>query len=159
MSQAIQTVFGLFKFNDALFFERIGSLDDSTVSKRVSNRTNPVIWLAGHLLNSRKHMLELLGDNVELPWEPLFKTAYDTSADYPTISAVKETWAEVSAKLFKRLDRVSAQDLNRTLEYELPHRDNTVRGAVIFWCYHEAWHLGQIAYVRKCLGLEGLVPY
>ena len=58
-----------------------------------------------------------------------------------------------------KLAQVSESELTKELDYKLPHGDNTVRGALIFFAYHEAWHFGQIAYVRKCLGMEGLVPY
>ncbi|MDH3216909.1 MAG: DinB family protein [Candidatus Krumholzibacteria bacterium] len=159
MSEAIKTLSTIFKFDDSLFFEKIASLEDGVTVKTVSGQANPILWLAGHLLNSRRHMLELLGTKKDLQWAPFIRSAYDASTEYPKMSDIKETWSEISGQLFEALDQVSDEDLDRKLDYELPHGDNTVRGSIIFWAYHEAWHLGQIAYIRKCIGMEGLVPY
>lgn len=45
----------------------------------------------------------------------------------------------------------------KEIRWDLPNGDKTVRGALLFYAYHEAWHLGQIAYARKGMGMEGLV--
>jgi hypothetical protein len=47
----------------------------------------------------------------------------------------------------------------KEIDWNLPNGDKTVRGAILFYTYHEAWHLGQIAYARKGMGMDGLVPF
>ena len=57
------------------------------------------------------------------------------------------------------MNQASDDDLEKAIEWDLPNNDKTVRGAFLFYSYHEAWHFGQIAYARRSNGMEGLVPY
>ena len=108
---------------------------------------------------TRAHVLELFGRKIELPWTEKFRSKFDASTDYPDMAELQGAWNEISAQLFPALEQATDEDLDRKLDYELPHGENTVRGAVVFFTYHEAWHLGQIAFVRKSTGNDGLVPY
>jgi hypothetical protein len=159
MNQAIKSALELYKFDNALFQERIGSLENSVAGRRVSDKANPIIWVAGHITNSRTHLLELFGTKKDFEWAPLFQEPYDSAREYPDISVIKEAWTEVTNELFDKLGEASDDQLAREVGYKIPHGDNTVRGAIVFLLYHEAWHLGQIAYIRKCTDMEGLVPY
>jgi len=136
-------ILGLFKFNHNLFEEKIGALADEMVTERVSDHANPIIWIAGHLVNSRVHILELLGDKREYPWSELFNNAYDPDTNYPSISTLKEVWAEVSPEIFLRMESLTHEDLSANISYKLPHQQDSLAGALVFWLYHEAWHLGQ----------------
>ena len=117
------------------------------------------MWMAGHLTSIRYHLLDLLGEKKEFPWPKLFDDGFDAEKDYPEMSKIADAWNEISDAFQEKLAQASESDIAKELDYKLPHGDNTVRGALIFFAYHEAWHFGQIAYVRKCLGMEGLVPY
>ena len=159
IDQSISGLSGLFKFNDQLFYEKIGNLSDDQALDRVSASANPIIWIAGHLTNSRVHVLELLGVKNEHEWAQLFKDGYDQEIDYPKLSTLKDVWKQTSEEIFPRLDRLTEEELNQDIGYDLPHGVKALRGGLVFWLYHEAWHLGQISYIRKCMELEGLVPY
>ena len=39
---------------------------------------------------------------------------------------------------------------------DFPVPDKTIRGAINFLAYHEAYHLGQMGYLRKWLGKDSL---
>jgi len=159
MKQAVSSIANLFGFNSNLFQERIAELDQEQLSRRVSENANPIIWIAGHLTNSRIHVAELLGDKQEYDWMPVFKEAYDSGAQYPDIAELRQAWDKASETMMGRLESTTQEGLSEDIGYSLPHGDSTVGGALVFWLYHEAWHLGQIAYIRKCMEMEGLVPY
>jgi len=157
MTAAMQTVSNTFELGDRLFHDGVATLVDDDARRIVVDNANPVVWLAGHLLNSRKYLLELFGEDHELPWEPKFREKYDPTAEYPAMSQLADAWTDISESLRSRMARASETDFAREITWELPNGDKTVRGALLFYAYHEAWHLGQIAYARKAMGKEGLV--
>jgi uncharacterized damage-inducible protein DinB len=157
MTPAMQTISNTFELGDRLFREGVATLGDDEARRAVVDNVNPAVWLAGHLLNSRKYLLELFGDARELPWEPKFREKYDPSTEYPAMSQLADAWADISESLRSRMARASEADFAREIAWDLPNGDKTVRGALLFYAYHEAWHLGQIAYARRGMGKEGLV--
>ena len=159
MDPAMQTVLNTLKLDDRFFLNGIATLDDDTARRRIVDGANPILWMAGHLLNSRKYLLDLFGDEKALPWESKFKEKYDPSGDYPSMSELKDAWVSISDELLSKTEAASDDHFTRAIDWDLPNGDKTVRGAFLFYAYHEAWHLGQIAYARKGMGMEGLVPY
>jgi hypothetical protein len=159
MDSAMQTCLNTLKFDHEFFVHKIATLDDDAARQRVGEDVNPIVWIAGHLLNSRVYLLGLFGEERELPFDSCFKDKYDPSASYPSLAEMKDAWVGVSEELFAKMEQASDDHFQKPIDWNLPNQDKTVRGAVLFYTYHEGWHLGQIAYVRKALGMEGLVPY
>ena len=159
MELTVEAIKDLFEFNNKLYREGIFTLDDETARKRISESANPVIWLAGHLTMTRTHILELVAERIENPWYKLFRKAYDPGVQYPPMADIKEFWNQVSDPMLVGLAQLDSKDLSRDVGYDMPHGHKTLGGVLAFWIYHEGWHLGQIAYIRKCLGMDGLVPY
>jgi len=150
----------MFEFNNKLYINGIFELDDDTARKRISDNANPIIWLAGHLTMTRTHILELVGsDRAENPWYKLFRKAYDPEVEYPGLAEIKKFWGTVSDPMIEKMRELTPGEMARDIGYDLPHQRRDLAGGLVFWIYHESWHLGQIAYIRKCLGMEGLVPY
>jgi uncharacterized damage-inducible protein DinB len=158
MNPAMQTVLNTFELDDALFMNGVATLDDDTANLPVVSGTNSVKWLTGHLLNSRKYLLDLFGDSKELPWESKFREKFDPSAEYPSMAELKKAWVEVSDALSTKMKQASDDHYTQAIDWNLPNGDKTVRGALLFYGFHEAWHLGQIAYARKGMGMSALAP-
>ncbi|MDH3197978.1 MAG: DinB family protein [Candidatus Krumholzibacteria bacterium] len=159
MTPAMQTALNTLRFDNKLFLELVATLDDDTAHRRIADDVNPVIWIAGHLLNSRRYLLGLFGVESALPFEEQLKAKYNATADYPSMSDIKSAWIDISDALFRQMEQASEDQYTKKIDWNLPNGDKTVRGAVLFFTYHEAWHLGQIAYARKAMGMDGLVPY
>ncbi|MFQ5639909.1 MAG: DinB family protein [bacterium] len=159
MNSSMSVIAGLYKLGNSLFLDKIGHLDQELVVQKISGSTNPIIWLAGHITAVRYHLMNVLGTKSEFPWAKLFEDPYDASKDYPDMSEVKDAWVAVSDQLVDKICQASEETLQAELKYQLPHKDNTVRGAIVFFAYHESWHLGQISYIRKSLEMEGLVSF
>ena len=159
MNAAMETVANTLAIGDHFFVNSIATMDDDALRRRVVDNTNSVLWLAGHLLNMRMYLLGLFGDDRKLPWEQKFKDAYDPSADYPSMAELKEKWVSIAEALQKQMRAASDDHFEKAIDWNLPNGDKTVRGACLFYAYHEGWHLGQVAYARKGMGMAGLVPY
>lgn len=159
MHESISAAAKLLKFDNDLFLNKIANLEEKTANARINDNVSPVRWIAGHMTSTRAHVLQLLGGKFDVPWGSKFQDKYDPSVDYPGMSELRGAWTEISAQLFSRLEQAGPDILEEKLDYELPHGENTVAGAVVFFTYHEAWHLGQISLIRKSHDMEGVVPY
>ena len=149
----------MLKFNDDLFYKRIASLSKEEVHAQMNDELAPIIWNAGHLLNVRLGLLKQFGEQEGYDWQPLFREKYDPAKTYPTVMEIWEAWKKCSQELFQKIEAATEEELTREIKVNLPHSDSTIRGHIIFVLYHECWHYGQIAYMRRFQGMEGLVPY
>jgi uncharacterized damage-inducible protein DinB len=69
------------------------------------------------------------------------------------VAAMKAALPKLSAKYAE----LSDAELAAEAPFKLPTPDPTLRGMIAFFAYHESYHLGQIAYVRKWIGGPGIV--
>lgn len=157
MGKAIDDVRSLFQFNNVVFLEKVGDLEDAIASRRPMKEVNPIIWMVGHMTTTRNQALGLVGKPVQLSWASAFDKPYDPTAAYPSMSEVKTAWSEVSNRLHKALDKVDSDKLDKKIKLGAPVAREAVRGGVIFFLYHEAWHLGQVSYAMRGLGMDGLI--
>jgi hypothetical protein len=142
-----------------LFIEALAGLDRAALLDGCGGRSNPMIWIAGHLTLSRCNLANLVGDAREAPWPHLFARGSKGGdlRQYPEISEILKAWSDLSDSLMSRLGVMSHEELSARVDREIPTTDGTVRGAVAFSAYHEAYHIGQMGYLRSWLGHGGLV--
>ena len=159
MNAAMQTSLNTFRLNDQLFARGVATIDNETAHRRIAGDVNPIIWMAGHLLNCRKYLLDLFGEERELPNESRFREKYDPDGDYPSMAEITESWTAISSALFDRMEQASDDHFEKEIDWNLPNNDKTVRGAILFYLYHEAYHLGQIGYALRGMDKDRLVPY
>jgi uncharacterized damage-inducible protein DinB len=68
-----------------------------------------------------------------------------------------EVSREVNARLYARLAEVTETALAQPPTRTFTHAVQTVRDQLAFLVMHDTYHVGQLAYVRKALGYEGVV--
>jgi uncharacterized damage-inducible protein DinB len=77
-------------------------------------------------------------------------------AEYPSSEEVVFAWHEASAALATALEAAPAGTLSAAAGERSPSFDGTIGGLVNFLAYHEAYHGGQAAYLRRWLGHDGI---
>ncbi len=158
MDPVIAAAAELFQVGGHLFPKSLEGLERGDLL-RAPGDANPMIWLAGHLTYCRCAVSRFTGSNRELPWAELFgrysKLADDSA--YPSIDAVLAVWNEASAEIPERLKQLDEAALAAPAPSRMPVKDPSLRGAISFMAWHEAYHVGQMAYVRKWLGKGGLI--
>ncbi len=148
----------LFSVGNLLFARALDGLPEEQLFKAPDN-ANPLIWLAGHLTFYRSAMANRLGAKHELPSPKLF-ARYSKLAppgSYPKISVIRSLWEQATADMKATLPLLTEEQLSSPGPEGLPIKDATMRGAIAFLAWHEAYHIGQMSYVRKWLGHGGLV--
>jgi len=159
MDLAIATVVPLFRASDHLFHRALDGIKREDLLRRPHDGSNPLIWVAGHAMTSRASLTRIVGEQVENQWSQLFArgASVDSNGNYPEVTEIIALWDAVTEKLMSRLEQLGDDELAQPTPFPIPTGDKTKRGAIVFLNYHETYHIGQMAYLRKWLGYSQLV--
>jgi uncharacterized protein YndB with AHSA1/START domain/uncharacterized damage-inducible protein DinB len=127
--------------------------------KRPTPQNNSMLWIYAHMATVRARMLNVLGDAYDPGLGDTFGRGAQVqdSESYPTREKIIEVSREVNARLFAKLATVSEAELSRKATGPMPPSVQTVGDQLAFFALHDSYHVGQLAYVRKALGLPGVV--
>lgn len=150
----------IFGANTALLTRAFEGVGDDQLWHRPSQQNNPILWIAGHMVATRAQVLQLLGDPYDTGWGTRFArgAGLGDESTCPPKAEVLRVHDEIAARLQARLAALSAADLAKEAVAgpKLPGV-KTVGDQLGFFALHDSYHLGQMAYIRKALGLSGLV--
>jgi uncharacterized protein YndB with AHSA1/START domain len=151
----------VFAANSALIVRAFDGLGDDRLWHRPTPHNNPPLWIAGHIVHVRGSMLRLLGgDPLDTGWGDLFAggAALDDPAKYPGKADVLRVHEEVAKRIVARLGALTAADLAREATIgPKPPGVKTVGDQLGFFALHDSYHVGQLGFIRKALGLSALV--
>jgi uncharacterized damage-inducible protein DinB len=131
-------------------------LKDKDARERVRNGAGPSIaWEVGHMLAFRCMALNLLGNASENPYAAKYATAgASDGSDYPAIPDYRRQWDQVQAELERALETATPESLERIIENNV-HGAKPALDSLVFLTWHEAYHMGALAAIRKELGYPG----
>jgi hypothetical protein len=155
MEASVKPLLTQTRLNTRLFLNALDGLDEEQAKRRASVETNNVLFTVCHLLDARYFLANLLGTDAECPYREIFdsvRTCEDLT-EYPPLDEMTASWMEISAVVEDRMGRVGEDVLSRKPPIEFPVDDGTVLGGVAFLVQHEAYHLGQLGFLRKYHGL------
>ncbi len=156
MENIISSTAEIFSFNTGFFLSNLDGFGEKEARTQINNGVNPVLWIAGHNVYSRYIVNRLAGVNAEYPSEELFKMGaiYNPDAKYPSIETIKEEWSKISESMMETLDNMDETSLLKDCPHKFPVKENTTISGICFMLMHESYHIGQIGYIRKALGLK-----
>jgi uncharacterized damage-inducible protein DinB len=145
---------GGFRMNANLFEKSLEGISAEEWRCSPSESSNALMWIAGHIVWARSRALALLGIQWSKPWLARFARGAKQAdaADCPTPEEVIDAWREAKAALDAALEGASAETLAAPAPERIPSFDGKLSGTIGFLAIHESYHVGQAAYVRKCLG-------
>ena len=148
----------IFAINDDLMCRALDGLTPEELWRAPTDRNNPMLWVAGHVVQTRAAVLRLLGDPVETGWGDMFDrgSTIDAANEYPPREEIERVMREVSPRLQAKLALLDDASLARPASMALP-RAKTLADELAFFALHDTYHVGQIAYIRKGLGYPALV--
>ena len=122
---------------------------------------NHICWSIGHLAVTSNVVMMELGGEMGFPqeWMERFFPGVPITGDvdaYPTLADLMEQLESVHGRLASHLPTLSAEALAAPPQMELVQRrfDQVGKFAAYAMTAHEGVHLGQMADVRRALGLE-----
>ena len=149
----------MFRINNDLVSRAIGSLTDEELWQRPTDRSNPMLWIAGHVVQTRASMLKLLGEPFDTGWGDLFNrgAALQERTRYPARADIERVMGDTTARLQSKLAALDDQQLASPATGPALPGASTVADQIAFFAFHESYHVGQLAYIRKALGHAPLV--
>jgi hypothetical protein len=156
MDSRLQPVRSILDFNAGLFVRALEGVDAHLGERRPNDHTNSLSFIACHVLDARFHLLKMAGHPRTNPWQALFDATTDigTMKEYPPLYELLAEWEELHEATQAHLDELTAAELNAPAPVELPTDDRSVLGCITFLAAHESYHVGQMGFVRKFLGLD-----
>jgi uncharacterized damage-inducible protein DinB len=160
MAQPVAGPLGvIFTVNNNFISRSIEGLTDDELWYRPTEQTNPMYWLLGHIVHTRGALLRIMGDEYRTGWGDRFQrgAVLRERAEYPALAEIERVRQETSDRLAARLATMTEAELaQEATGHQLP-ASKTVGDQIAFLGLHEAYHVGQLAYVRKMLGHRGII--
>lgn len=151
---AIAPIAFIFQANDGLIRQTLSDLPAEALWKQPGGLGNSIMWIVGHITQTRAGMLSLLGERASTGWGDLFRRGaqrQDPSA-YPEPQAIKAVGIDLTKRVQAKLATITDEELAAPVTtIKLPNV-NTVADALAFFAFHETYHVGQLGYVKKALG-------
>ncbi len=142
------------RLNTKLFRNCLDAMTDAQAAVRPSASTNSAAFVASHLVGSRYYLLELLGAGQANPIAQAGASKDDT-AQQP-LNAISAAWTAVSHALRDRVGAMNAGELDAPVTTRIPVSEPTGLNVLTFLVQHDSYHIGQLALLRKYVGLPAM---
>jgi len=156
-SPVVAPIAMIFSFNEPFVYQALNGLTHDELWRAPSDRNNSMLWVAGHVVQTRGMLLSFLGEPVDTGWGKLFDrgAALADRTQYPSRDEIERMMRTLSPRLNAKLAMLADDALNRPATMQVPGT-KTVADELAFFAFHDAYHIGQLAYIRKSLGYPGL---
>jgi len=153
----VQPISQIMAVSTRLFRKALEGADAAMLRRRLEPSANSMHWIAGHATVVRARFSAGLGRPHELEWNQHFRRGgtNDTEAQWPAIETIVAAWDAIDPILQQRLSELTAEDLAATSNGV--GFDGTMNGLIQLMAFHDAYHVGQLGYLRRVSGLDRLV--
>jgi uncharacterized damage-inducible protein DinB len=158
MSPPTAPLLMMFKINDTLMARSLDGLTDEQLWHRATEHNNPILWLFGHVAQTRARILNVLGGKFDTGWGDSFVrgAAVGERAKYASQAEIAAAMRDINQRLYRGIEAAAPDQLAQPATGPVP-MIKTVEDLLTFLTMHESYHVGQMAYIRKALGFPGLV--
>ena len=157
MNAQVEPLNEMLKLSTRLFINSFEGVEDEAARVRPTGDTNNMAFIALHVLDARAYLARFLGLDYEHSFTGLEEVkTIDDMTDYPAVEDMLSSWREVSDLLEKRLPTLRGEEIAKESPQKFPVEDSSVLGGIAFLVLHESFHIGQLAFLRKYLGLSSM---
>ncbi|MEZ4416959.1 MAG: DinB family protein [Gemmatimonadota bacterium] len=155
MDARVRPLADIFALNTDLVANCVADLDSGQANRRLPGGGNSIAFLVAHLADARYHLLEALGASAPNPLTESLGAArsIDDVKNMPSFGAILSAFRGASARLANALDGLKASDLQRQTTQRFPIDGGTLVDTIAFLAQHESYHVGQMAFIRRQMGL------
>ena len=147
-----------YNLNARLLNKSFAGLTPEEWLRRPNDSSNHLLWVVSHIIWARMRALHFLGTEYSKPWLDKFGRGAKLldAAEYPKPEEVLLAWEEVSAQFTAALEAATDEALAKPSPEGIPSADAKISGLLVFLAAHEAYHVGQAAYLHAWLGHGGV---
>ncbi len=154
MDSRLVPLHAMLRLHTRLFLNCFDEVSDETARLRPNEDTSSMAFIALHMHDSRHYMAKFLGLEESNPFEPITASAQSIEEIeiYPSLAEMRTAWLEVTAAVdrgFQELDGETISQPPSVTDFEFPIEDKSMLGGLGFLLHHEAYHIGQLALLRR----------
>jgi uncharacterized damage-inducible protein DinB len=144
----------IFNVNNVLITRALDGLSEDELWRRPSDHSNSMFWLLGHIVHTRGGLLRMLGEDYRTGWGDVFRRGASEvdRQHYPMLPSIERVREDVIGRLRARLASVDDDQLSKPAPTSPAPTITTVRDLIAFLAMHEAYHVGQLGFIRKLMG-------
>jgi uncharacterized protein YndB with AHSA1/START domain len=144
----------IFKTNAVVMRMSLAGVSAEDLWHRPTPHNNPMLWVFGHIVATRATMLGLLGESFDTGWGDLFTrgATLHEFARYPARDDIECVHRKVVDRLKAKFRSLTDADLAGPATGKQFPGAKTVADQLAFLAFHESYHVGQLAYIRKSIG-------
>ncbi len=145
------TLYGAFEMQERIFAQGLEGLTDNDLAQKTAGEANTIGWLAGHLIANRGMLTRDLGGEYLWEREGEFFKKWE-GGNLPSKESFLKEWYKVSEALREQMKSLTEEEWDR----EVADKPVKRLDFAVFLAYHEAYHIGQIGYARRVIGLPAM---
>lgn len=152
-------LYEIFKINSRLYLNCLNAMDNDKASWRPTDRTNSAAFIALHLVDTRHWIAGMLGLTLVHPFKELCAKAKSIAdlTQTPSLDELRDAWKSVTGELRERFKTVTQAELDAPAKWNPPGVDDqSTLGMMSFLMQHDSYHIGQLALLRKQVGLDAM---
>jgi hypothetical protein len=162
---SISIVTKQFALHNRLFNNVLEGIADAKGTERLSDHVNHLLWIAGHLTNTRYNFGVFLGLTATFPYKELYTDTtkpppnnrpIDESVTYPSLTEILGYWNDYAGPFVDGVANLTEEQLAGELPFGTPIGGKTLLELFGFVASHESSHIGQMSIIRKYLGLPAM---
>ena len=148
----------ILRLNTKLFRNCLKDVSDAQAAVRPSGTTNSIAFVAAHVTDARYDLLKLIGAEQPNPLAALLAGArgIDDLKALPPLAEIERAWTQASRALRERLEALSPPEVVASIECPFPLPNPTPLSVTTFFAQHDSYHVGQLALLRKYVGLPAM---
>jgi uncharacterized damage-inducible protein DinB len=160
MDPRIAPLTEILRLNTKLLRNCLEDVTDEMAIMRPSASTNSVAFIATHVAEARFFLLTMLGAEQTDLLSAYVENArsIDDVKRFPPVADILCAWTTASHALRDRLAEMAPAELKAaiTCPFPLPVSDPTALSLLTFFVQHDSYHIGQLALLRKHMGLSAM---
>lgn len=159
-STKVELVIPAYRMHTQSFINVLDGISEEDALKRIENKTNHIVWMAGNFVIMRYGLGGVLGLQEQDPNNDLFfmGRALDESIPYPSLEELKKNFHDISPKIFQKLLEVTDEELEEIFEIgmNVPFIKETKLNFIGMCIGREDYLSGQIGLMRRVLDYPGM---
>ena len=148
----------ILRLNTKLFRNCLKDVTDAQAAMRPSGSTNSIAFVAAHVTDSRFDLLKLVGAEQQNPLAVFLEGSrgIDDLKALPPLAEIERAWSLASRALRDRLEGLSPAEADASIACPFPLPNPTPLSVTTFFAQHDSYHVGQLALLRKFVGLPAM---